>query len=250
MIKKRGYQLHFSRGRDGLKDVAGRFQKSKKILGVFRDACPDTQSLNCLDIGCSTGMITSFLGDHFSRVLGMDIDQEAIAYAHAHPVSPRVQFLTGDSLALPFRDNTIDLVVCNHVYEHVPDPKQMMEEIYRVLRGNGLCYFAASNKYMVMEDDYGLPFLSWLPKPLAHRYLKLARRGDFYYEENLSLRGLKKLVSKFEIHDYTLSIILDPEKYSANDLIHTGAWWYRLIRWMAPYLYPLIPTYIWVLTKK
>jgi hypothetical protein len=103
---------------------------------------------------------------------------------------------------------------------------------------------------MIIEGHYGLPFLSWLPKSLAHRYLKMAGRGDFYYEEHRSLRGLKQLVKRFRIHDYTLSIIRDPEKFFATDIFNTQTFSYKWIRWVAPYLYPWIPTYIWILTKK
>jgi hypothetical protein len=103
---------------------------------------------------------------------------------------------------------------------------------------------------MLMEGHYHLPFLSWLPKPIAHLYLKWSGKGTFYYEEHLSLRGLKELVRKFEIHDYTLSIIQHPDQFSATDLFETKTFLYRFIRWIAPYLYRWIPTYVWILKKK
>ena len=144
----------------------------------------------------------------------------------------------------------MDVVVCNHIYEHVPEAHQMMGEIHRVLREDGFCYFSAGNKYVLMEGHYHLLLLSWLPKPFAHLYLKLTGRGDFYYEEPLSLRGLKRLVRKFRIHDYTLSVIRNPEKFYATDLFNKKTILYKWTQWLAPYLYPWIPTYIWVLTKK
>ena len=140
--------------------------------------------MTCLDIGCSSGVIASSLEDHFSRVIGIDIDQEAIQYARVHHASSRVQFLIGDAMAIPFREKAIDLVICNHIYEHVPDAKQLMEEIYRVLKKGGVCYFAAGNRRMILEGHYHLPFLSWLPKPMAHLYLKWSGKGNFYYEEH------------------------------------------------------------------
>lgn len=250
MTKKRGYQLHLSRGDTVLKDIKGRTQKFKKILSIIKDFHTVTQSINCLDIGCSSGIITSSLGEHFQMVIGIDIDQEAVQYAKNHFSSSRVQFLIADSMGLPFSDNSIDVIICNHIYEHVPEAKQLMEEVYRVLKEDGFCYFSAGNKYMVIEGHYLLPFLSWIPKHLAHLYLKMTRKGNFYYEEHLSLRGLKKLVRKFQIHDYTLSIIRDPQKFFATDLFNTQSFLYKGIRFLAPYLYPWIPTYIWVLTKK
>jgi ubiquinone/menaquinone biosynthesis C-methylase UbiE len=250
MTKKRGYQLHLSRGDFVLKDIKGRTQKFEKILSVLQDFHPGTQSLNCLDIGCSSGIITSLLGNHFQMSIGMDIDQEAIEYAQNHSSSPRAQFLIADSMALPFHNNSMDVIVCNHIYEHVPQAKQMMDEVYRVLKEDGLCYFSAGNKYMIIEGHYRLPFLSWLPKPFAHLYLNLAGKGEFYYEQHLSFGGLKKLVGKFRVYDYTLSIIRNPKKFLATDIFDTQTFLYRWIRWVAPYLYPWIPTYIWILTKK
>ena len=130
-------------------------------------------------------------------------------------------------MALPLRDNSIDVVVCNHIYEHVPLPSQMLDEIYRVLKEDGFCYFSAGNKYAIMEGHHYLPMLSWFPKPLAHLYLKFTGKGSFYYEQRFSLRELKQLVKKFRIHDYTLSIIRNPEKFSSTDLIHPKSFLYK-----------------------
>ena len=250
MTEKRGYQFHLSRGDSVLKNIEGRTQKFEKIISVLQHFHCETQSLNCLDIGCSSGIITSLLGNHFQTSIGMDIDQEAVEYAQKHSSSACVQFLMADSMVLPFHDNSFDAVLCNHVYEHVPEAQQMVNEIYRVLKEDGFCYFSAGNKFMVFEGHYGLPFLSWIPKPLAHLYLKMTGKGDYYYEEHRSLGGLRKLVGKFRIHDYTLSIIRNPEKFFATDLFAPESFLYKCIRWSAPYLYPWIPTYIWVLTKK
>jgi ubiquinone/menaquinone biosynthesis C-methylase UbiE len=250
MTPKRGYQLHLSRGDFVLKDVKGRTQKFRKIISVLQDFHPGTQSLNCLDIGCSTGIITSFLGDHFSKTVGIDIDEEAVQYAKKQSLSLHVHFLIADSMALPFRDNSVDVIVCNHVYEHVPDPNQMMKEIYRILKDDGFCYFSAGNKYMVFEGHYGLPFLSWIPKWAADLYLRMTGKGDSYYEEHRSLHELKQLVNRFRIHDYTLSIVREPDKFFATDLFDTQSLTYKVVRSLAPFLYRWIPTYIWLLTKK
>lgn len=250
MADRRGYQRHLSRGDSVLKNTEGRTQKFKKIFSVVDDFRPAVHSLKCLDIGCSSGIITSFLGRRFSMTIGMDIDQEAIYYAKEHHLSSRIQFLTADAMSFPFKDGSLDVIICNHIYEHVPNAQQLMDEIFRVLKEDGFCYFSAGNKCMIMEGHYALPFLSWLPKPLAHLYLKLTRKGGFYYEEHYSLWGLKKLVKRFYIRDYTLPIIKAPEKFSATELFNTQSFSYKWIRFLAPVLYPWIPTYIWILTKK
>ena len=107
-----------------------------------------------------------------------------------------------------------------------PRADQMMDEIYRVLKKEGFCYFAAGNRHMIVEGHYGLPFLSWLPKPLGHLYLKCTGKGNFYYEQHLSLRGLKRLVRKFSVHDYTLPIIGNRDRFSATDLFNTKSFFF------------------------
>lgn len=249
MGKNRGRQLHLSKEHQILRDVKSRRQKFKKILSVLQDYHPNPQFLNCLDIGCSSGIITTLLGEHCPMVIGMDIDRGALYDAKEHS-PPWVQFFIADAMALPFKENSIHVIVCNHIYEHVPQAEGLMDEIYRVLSAEGFCYFSAGNKYVVIEGHYHLPFLSWIPKPLAHLYLRLAGKGDFYYEEHLSLRGLKRLVRRFRVHDYTLSIIRHPEKFHATDLFGRKTFLRKCMVWFAPCFYRWFPTYIWVLTKK
>ena len=43
-----------------------------------------------------------------------------------------------DICDLPFKDNTYDFILCNHVLEHIPDDKKAMQELYRVLKPNGI----------------------------------------------------------------------------------------------------------------
>jgi len=146
MEQQRGYQHHFSQGFSVLREVEGRSQKFKKILSILQHFRFSTTSLQCLDIGFSGRIITSLLGEHFLTAIGIDINQEALQYARSHSSSSNVHFWVPDSMALPFKDNTMEVIICNRVYEHVPDAKRMMREIYRVLKKEGFCYFSAGNK--------------------------------------------------------------------------------------------------------
>jgi ubiquinone/menaquinone biosynthesis C-methylase UbiE len=41
---------------------------------------------------------------------------------------------------LPFEDNQYDVILCNHVLEHIPDDTKAMQELYRVLKPGGPFY--------------------------------------------------------------------------------------------------------------
>ena len=42
-----------------------------------------------------------------------------------------------DICNLPFSDNSFDVILCNHVLEHIPDDTKAMQELYRVLKPGG-----------------------------------------------------------------------------------------------------------------
>jgi predicted SAM-dependent methyltransferase len=46
-----------------------------------------------------------------------------------------------DICNLPFKDNTYNIILCNHVLEHIPDDTKAMQELYRVLKPGGMGIF-------------------------------------------------------------------------------------------------------------
>jgi len=245
-----GYQLNYSKINNAVLDPLSRERKYRKMISVIRDYYgEDLSNLRCLEVGASGGIITSLLSDDISDVVGLDIDADALHSASKNS-KKSLNYVIGDGLNLPFKDSAIDLVICNHIYEHVPNADQLFHEIYRVLSDGGFCYMAAGNKLMVYEGHYHLPFLSWLPKPVAHCYLKLTGRGDHYYENHLSYIGLKKLLKNFNVIDYTLEIIYYPRRFAAEELFDQHPIAAKIPKSVFRILHSLIPTYIFILTKK
>lgn len=61
-------------------------------------------------------------------------------YITADLHSPIVD-VKADILNLPFKDNQFDVILCNHVLEHIADDKKAMQELYRVLKPGGFGVF-------------------------------------------------------------------------------------------------------------
>ncbi len=229
--------------------MEGRRRKAMTMAAVLGHAFGDClRNVRLLNVGCSTGIIDECLALHVKSVVGIDIDAPAIETARARCTSNNVEFRIGDAMNIDFPDASFDVVICSQVYEHVPDPAKMMDEIYRVLVPGGICYFAATNRFCVMEQHYHLPFLSIIPVSVAHWYLRLSGKGQYYYERHRSLGGLRGLVRRFNVDDYTQRILSDPGMFAASYMF-SGRIKLGIARVLARFAYPVFPGYVWLLRR-
>ncbi len=251
MIAMSGYQPNFSEMLpETMYDREGRKRKAKTMVAVLSDFMgSDFQSLSVLDIGSSTGFIANYLSRFFGKVLGIDIDEPAVMFARKNFAKENLEFTIGDALHLHYQNDMFDVVICNHVYEHVADAKQLMREIQRVLKPGGVCYFAAGNRLNLNEPHYNLPFLSVVPRQIAHIYLRVTGKGKYYHEKHLTYWRLKRIVRDFERIDYTERVIANPQFFHADYMIKHGTTKGKLAKFIVRYAYWLCPSYIWLLKK-
>ena len=67
-------------------------------------------------------------------------NQKNIDYTTTDLFSPLAD-VKADICNLPFSDNSYDVILCNHVLEHIPDDTKAMQELYRVLKPGGMGIF-------------------------------------------------------------------------------------------------------------
>ena len=246
----RGYQYEFSNKGSAMFDIAGRQRKAKTMICVLEDAFDKPlDSLSVLNVGGSTGIIDEYLSRYFHKVTGVDIDEKAILYAKSNFQKENLIFEIGDAMDMKYKQNSFDVVVCSQVYEHVPDANILMSEIFRVLKPGGIVYFAAGNSLMLNQPHYNLPLLSMLPRPLAHLYIRMTDKGEYYHEKHFTYWGLKRLVRKFKVTDYTSQIISDPLKFKVEYMVNPGSIKQKIAFFVAQFMTWLVPGYIWLLEK-
>lgn len=246
----REYQLNYSSLKPSVFNQKGRERKAKTIVKVCQDFLgrENLSNLTLLDVGSSSGIIDNYLADFFHSVSGIDIDEAAMEHAKLTFNKPNLYFSHGDAMRLSLSDESVDVVVCSHVYEHVPDAATMFREIARVLKPDGFCYFSGNNHLMIIEPHYGLPFLSVLPRALAHRYMRITGKGKFYHEKHVSYCALKKLCKGFRRIDYSAKVIADPARFGVSYMIRPGSVKHRLAGLVARFL-PWATPHIWILHK-
>ena len=220
------------------------------MLSVLEDFLNEPLAeCDVLNVGGSAGAIDNFLADYVGRVVGIDIDDSAIRHAQQEFEKGNLEFQVTDALNLPFDDASFDVVICSHVYEHVPDPVKMFGEIHRVLRPDGICYFSAGNRLMWNEPNYNLPLLAVLLRLLAHVYIRIAGKADYYHEKHLTYWGLKSLVHNFTRNDYTVRLINEPERFHTEYMLPAGSMKSRIAGLVPNWLHWALPGYIWDLPK-
>jgi carbamoyltransferase len=104
-----------------------------------------------LEIGCGSGYMSfAVAGAGLGEVVASDIDIETYVggterdrvRASFGEAAARVSLAVADATALPFEDDSLDLVFSFSAMEHVRDPAAALREYARILRSGGFAYHA------------------------------------------------------------------------------------------------------------
>jgi 2-polyprenyl-6-hydroxyphenyl methylase / 3-demethylubiquinone-9 3-methyltransferase len=109
-------------------------------------------SCDVLDIGCGAGFLTNALAKNGHRVTGIDLSAKSLDVASKRDTSKTVRYMQLDAFALPFGEQSFDVICAMDFLEHVEMPAQIIRTASFLLRPNGLFFFHTFNRN----------YLSWL----------------------------------------------------------------------------------------
>lgn len=159
-------------------DRDSRRLKARKIARLLGLESNESQ-LRLLEVGCGSGGISHWFGS----CEGGRFDVDAVDVIDSRTVTESFRFQLLTSARLPFDSGAFDVVLSNHVIEHVGDDAEQtlhLFEIKRVLSPRGVGYLAVPNRWMLIEPHYRLAFLSWWPEAWRSTWLRMWRRGETY----------------------------------------------------------------------
>lgn len=164
--------------------------KSHELLSGIRG--------NIVDIGCGTGLDVFLMSTSIAdaTIIGLDHDPALIDYAKKNYQSPRIQFMQGSILYLPFPDSSIQAIRAERVFQHVIEDKKGLQEIYRTLVPNGT--------FVILETDWNSIVFDSFPLSISNKIT--------YYFANIKVvngRICKKITALlkqtgFTIKDYII----------------------------------------------
>jgi ubiquinone/menaquinone biosynthesis C-methylase UbiE len=172
--------------------IDSRLLKAKKIE-LLLDLDVGATELTLLEIGTGSGGIAHY----FANISKLNVNVDAVDVVDNRLVHEGYNFQLVPGVKLPFADETFDVLITNHVIEHVGDYSAQCEhlkEIRRVLKNNAIGYLAVPNRWMLVEPHFKLIFLSWLPRRIRTSYLKFMRKGDCYDCEPLEKYEIEKML--------------------------------------------------------
>jgi len=120
----------------------------------YRAAAELVKGKHVLDIAAGSGYGSAVLAETAKKVVGVDVDKDAIKYANKNYKTSNVEFILGDGVSIPLPDKSLDVVVSFETIEHIEDYRKFMSEVKRVLKPDGLLVLSTPNDVEFPESNH------------------------------------------------------------------------------------------------
>lgn len=193
-----------------------REKKAVKIMRVISEMSSiNFNETNWLDIGCGSGGIAAHISPYIKSMTGIDPEPWE-RWDEYRKSQKNLTFLNESIDSLSCKDNSFDVIICNQVYEHVPDPVLLINEIHRMLKPGGVCYFAGPNLLFPIEPHVFWPFIHWLPRDIAVKLMKRLGSKKVLDAYSTDYWHLKKWLRSFTVKNAIPFIIKDTLRHKNN----------------------------------
>ncbi|MBU2213230.1 class I SAM-dependent methyltransferase [Patescibacteria group bacterium] len=117
----------------------------KRLSVILRELASQPQH-KILDVGCGDGVIMKMI--QCGERTGIDLSCTMLDRARSR-VSLGADFIQMDAEHMTFSDNSFDRICCSEVLEHVLHPQQVLSEIWRVVKPDGIVVVSIPNERLI-----------------------------------------------------------------------------------------------------
>lgn len=189
-----------------------------------------------LDIACGEGYGANLTSKTAKFVYGVDIDNVIIQAAKFKYKKKNIEFLTGSAIEIPLEDNSVDVVISFETIEHHDQHDEMMREIKRVLKSNGMIIISTPDKLFYsdlrnfnnqfhVKELYKQEFVDLISKNFNHIQLLTQKycNGNSLVEDTTNnevrtFSGNYSELTDIKINPYYLIAIASNETFNKHQL--------------------------------
>ncbi len=160
----------------------------------------DVRGKKIIDCGCGSGEYVLALSNLGADVWGIEYDENKVAeFKRSKQQADRVS--VGNIEQTNFSDLSFDIALLNEVLEHIPNDRQGLKEIHRILRPQGVLIVLSPNRLYPFETHgvflngstrripHYIPFIPYIP-------LNIGRKIFHYWARNYWPSELRLLVTE------------------------------------------------------
>lgn len=166
------------------------WQARKKMFASLMELIQPTSATTVLDVGVTSDQRKD--SNFFEKLYPYSHQIVAAGLEDATFLEkdfPGLTYIQTDGLALPFPDQSFDLVVSFAVIEHVGDRNRQRAFLRELCRVGRVCCITTPNRWYPIEFHTMLPVLHWLPLPWFRKILKWMGKSFWSDENNLNPLG-------------------------------------------------------------
>ena len=155
-----------------------------------------------LDVGCGTGYGSAIVASHVREVVGIDVSEEAVAWARTKHQLDNLKFMTMPATELSVPDAFFDAACSIQVIEHIEDVELHLSEVVRVLKPDGRFMVATPNRLTYSPNGLHNAFHV---REYDARELEALLASYFQEVELTGLHAGLDLALRPEVQDYEFS---------------------------------------------
>lgn len=99
-----------------------------------------------LDLGCGEGYGSNLLAEVAAEVTGVELSAEVVEHARRHYPRPNLKFVSADCRKTNLPGRPYDLIVCFEMIEHIAEHDELLAEVRRLLKPDGIFIVSSPDK--------------------------------------------------------------------------------------------------------
>ncbi len=188
----RGWRSESNYSREGYdadlnKHLCGRLESDRRMVVPWLDRARRLSNARILEIGCGTGSSTVALAEQGAKVIGIDLDEDALAVAKArcsvYGLEAEFHTLNASAISAALGERVFDFIIFFASLEHMTIAERLaaLRDAWEMLPPGGLLVVVETPNRLWYYDGHTsmLPFFHWLPNELAFQYSAFSPRENF-----------------------------------------------------------------------